>query len=273
MKLSANMAKEATCPQVMRSGTLQTRGAFVRDRNSWRESRLNVTNKYLEVQDLEKWDSGFPPRRFKFPHRTLKGKVRCSLTVPIRITDTQTIQVKKMPIVWCDTTGSCFYFVSRSGHVVEFCASNRSECLEWYVVFERNIGLWRSLPPVCSRISELTLSRLRHRPTRHSQHNLENIRTPIPTLEHRYSIIRETMEMCVASPSVKSLLKMGNSSSKRRRPDLRRSSDEDDNSSSDGANLITVTCLQNSLLRIPQCAVIEQAWYVCVCVCVCVSPL
>ena len=83
------------------------------------------------------------------------------------------------------------------------------------------------------------------------------------------------MEMCVASSSVKSLLKMGNSSSKQRRPDRRRSSDEDDDSSSDGANLITVTCLQNSLLRIPQCAVIEQAWYVCVCVCVCVcvSPL
>ena len=74
------------------------------------------------------------------------------------------------------------------------------------------------------------------------------------------------MEMCVASSSVKSLLKMGNSSSKQRRPDRRRSSDEDDNSSSDGANLITVTCLQNSLLRIPKCAVIEQAWYVCVCV-------
>ena len=75
------------------------------------------------------------------------------------------------------------------------------------------------------------------------------------------------MEMCVASSSVKSLLKMGNSSSKQRRPDRRRSSDEDDDSSSDGANLITVTCLQNSLLRIPRCAVIEQAWYVCVCVC------
>ena len=114
-----------------------------------------------------------------------------------------------MPIVWCDTTGSCFYFVSRSGNVVEFCASNRSECLEWY------------------------------------------------------SIIRETIEMCVASSSVTSLLKVGNSS-KQRRPDRRRSSDEDDLSIRDGANLITVTCLQNSLLRIPKCADIEQAWYVCV---------
>ena len=62
---------------------LQTRGAFVRDRNSWRESRLKVTNKYLELENLEKGDSGVKrTRRFKFPHRTLKGKVRCSLTVP-----------------------------------------------------------------------------------------------------------------------------------------------------------------------------------------------
>jgi hypothetical protein len=83
MKLSENNQKEATRPEVMRSGTLQTRGAFVRDRNSWRESRLKVTNKYLELENLEKGDSGVKrTRRFKFPHRTLKGKVRCSLTVP-----------------------------------------------------------------------------------------------------------------------------------------------------------------------------------------------
>ena len=83
MKLSEKMRKEAMRPEAMRSGTLQTRGAFVRDRNSWRESRLKVTNKYLELENLEKGDSGVKrTRRLKFPHRTLKGKVRCSLTVP-----------------------------------------------------------------------------------------------------------------------------------------------------------------------------------------------
>ena len=89
VKLIENNQKEATRPEVMRSGTLQTRGAFVRDRNSWRESRLKVTNKYLELENLEKGDSGVKrTRRFKFPHRTLKKNVR-SFTRYIRITDTR----------------------------------------------------------------------------------------------------------------------------------------------------------------------------------------
>ena len=89
MKLSANMAKEATKPELMRSGMLQTRGAFLRDRNSWRLSRVNVTNKYLQLENLEKGDSGVKrTRKFKFPHRTLKKNVR-SFTRYIRITDTR----------------------------------------------------------------------------------------------------------------------------------------------------------------------------------------
>ena len=194
MKLSSSMSEEATRPEMMKSGTLQTRGAFPGDRNSWRLSMVNVTNKYLELYNMDKTEGGQRRKhRFKFPQRTLKEKVR-------------------MPLVWCDTAGSCFYFVSRVGRVVEFCASNRSECLEWY------------------------------------------------------SIIRETINMCVPSSSVKSLLITGGRNKSSRRLFDRHPSDGDDDDNNkgtdnNGANLITVSCIQNSLLRVPKCAKIEQAWY------------
>ena len=65
------------------------------------------------------------------------------------------------------------------------------------------VTVWRSLPPVCSRIFELTLSKLRRRPTRYSQYNHSNtMRSITGTLQQLrgpqalFPVMRKALDTC-----------------------------------------------------------------------------
>eukprot|EP00939_MAST-03C_sp_MAST-3C-sp1_P000377 g377.t1 len=148
--LSTRLAEEASLPKELKRGYLQTRQ---KDR-VWRLSLVTLTNRFVEVDAYVDGKRKISrPSRIDRGHKFLREDSSIHEISPAHRTSTSSGRKKKksdhimrysfpdendrlagrpFPIVWCEAKGSCFFFGSLSGSVVEFCASSREESLEWF---------------------------------------------------------------------------------------------------------------------------------------------